>query len=238
MEIKKLPRIAPSETVVWLDFEGVLVKDNILPYLFSYRPFLALTSLFKGLVEALSLKIQNYKTNFREELIEKCKKCYEEGMSSSELSRLGSFIFQDQPQNHKKSLIELLYVLKEGYHDLYVITSANKEIVRGFLDHLSHEIRPKEENIYASEKKFIGSDEKAEIVESIKKKTSKKIIGVGDSREDEKALEKSDVRCIISSLPYKLMPIKSVEYKFKNLSSVKSFLSLILLDYELHNLES
>jgi soluble P-type ATPase len=234
MKIEKLPKIIPSETIVWVDSEGVLSKYNIISYLFSCKPFLALSSIANGAIETFRVKIQNYEINFIEELIKKCKKYYERNMDSSELYNLGKFIFHNQPENHKKNLIDLFNILKE-YSDFYVITSAYKKIVKGFLSCLPEDIQPKEENIYGSEKgKFIGSDEKAAIVESLKKKTNKKIIGIGDSKQDEKALEKSDVRCVISSLMNKLMPIKTGEYKFEDLSSLKNFLSLILFDYELH----
>ena len=237
MEIKKLPHINPSETIVWFDFEGVLCEKNILYYLFSYKPALALTSIFRGFVKAFCKKIQNHEKSFIEELIKECKSSYERDMDEKNLFNFGKFIFKNQSEKHKMDLIDLFYDSKEKYHDMYIITGANKKIVKGFLSCFPADINLKGENIYASEFKFINNEEKAQIVKYIKKNTNKKIIGIGDSKQDEKALEESDVRCVISSLAYKLMPTNAGNYKFKDLNSVKRFLSLINLAYEFYTLE-
>ena len=232
MEIRRIPRITPSSTSVWFDFEGVLAKNNISFYLFQYNPKLFFKSIIEGLIQASCNKIRDWRKELRKELIMECKRLYESELGPTQLYELGKWTFKLQPEEHKRSLMDLLKLLKKDGYDMYIVSSASKRIVYGFLRSLPRELNFEQENVFASEDKFLDGYEKMMVIESIKNRSKKKIIGVGDSSNDEMALEKSDVACVISSPSHKLMPCKTIKpYIFKDLASLKCFFDAISTDY-------
>lgn len=221
MELRKLPKIDPESTCIWLDLEGVLIEKNIAFYLFFQDPLLVFRCYVEGISRALSNKLRKQKKCFVKDFITEFKKAYEEELGSYRLYLLGKKIFEAQSNKHKKVLMDLLKVLKEDGYECFVITKARKEIAEGFMDNLPEELRIEKEKIFQTQ-------QKAEIVEYLKLKTLKKIVGVGDTKEDEEALAVSDVACVISNLAYNLFPPKVEKgYKFENLAQLKSFFDAI-----------
>ncbi|MCS7123371.1 MAG: hypothetical protein RMJ17_02245 [Candidatus Aenigmarchaeota archaeon] len=216
MENKRLLRTTAENTIIWIDLEGVLIEVDSLFYLMRYKPNLAIKSILKGAIKTISEKIKNWKTDFRKELIRNVKKEYEEKMSQIELYIFGRRIFDFQSKKHKENLVNLMKTLKK--YDIYIVTYTEKHIAKGFLDCLPAELRVKTENI-------ISSKEKEAIIDYLKNKNkNKKIVGIGDSYIDEKALERSDVACILSSYINKVLGCKiKYGYKFNNLAELNKF---------------
>jgi len=228
MSYHVLPSISPEETVVWFDLEGVLMEDNISLYLLSHKPFLMIKSFLNGVVKATCNNFWNRKKDFTEEWTEDCKKHYEGRMTPLERSSLGRLIFNSQSEQHKDVLLDLFKVLKEDGYDLYVITSANREIAYGFLNSFPEELRLPQEKIFASDERYVDRNVKAAIVRDIKRKSNKIIVGAGDTRTEEDALEESDVPYIVRSKSSFLMPCKIQRgLKVDNLYAIKSMFDMV-----------
>jgi soluble P-type ATPase len=231
-EIPKLPKILPERTICWFDLEGVLMEKNISFYLLCSKPFFTIKAFLNGFVKAAYEKNKNIEKDFEEKWVEECKKYYMEKMSEGEKYAFGKFIYQLQSEEHKENLNDVLKVCKiEDGYEIYVITSADFFITKGFLESLPQELHVPEENIFASYgNRYVGREEKAQIVRNIKTR-GKKVIGFGDTFSDAKALEESDIPCVVSTYCTLLMPLKIEKgYKFKNLIEVKEFLDAIHYD--------
>jgi soluble P-type ATPase len=129
-------------------------------------------------------------------------------------------------------LADFFKVLKEDGYDVYLITCANSEIAYGFLRCLPQELRLPPENVFASsEGRYVDGEVKASIVERLKTRNGKKIMGFGDTKIDEMALEKSDIPCVVLSSQHALVPCKVQNgLEIRNLYEIKSLFDMIHYD--------
>jgi soluble P-type ATPase len=231
--LKTLPGVTPSETICWFDLEGVLMERNVSFYLLGHKPFLTFKAALNGLARAVQGKVRGCGKNFVQQCIREYKRYYESGMTRAERYSFGMLIFQLQSKSHKKLLADLFKVaVKEDKYDVYLVTAANREIAHGFLRGLPEELYLPPENIFASsEGMYVDGKVKASIVERLKTRSGKKIMGFGDTKIDEMALEKSDMPYVVLSGLHTLMPCKVQKgLEIRNLYEIKSLFDMIHYD--------
>jgi 2-hydroxy-3-keto-5-methylthiopentenyl-1-phosphate phosphatase len=222
----KLPDVKLEDSIVYLDFEGVLCKNPITFYLLAKRPAKAIKALLNAIPSSIKKKLRGY--NFIPSLIEETKLNYEKTLSEVEKYLLGREIYQTQSSTQKIWLRDLLFILRENSCETYIITNASKEIVYGFFHSLSSLVE---------KERILTSKEKDKAVKLLREK-KKKIIGVGDSKSDEKAFEACDISIKISSIMSLLYPPKNYNYEFKNLCELLEFFDAVKTQQELKYLIS
>jgi phosphoglycolate phosphatase-like HAD superfamily hydrolase len=236
MKIKRLPKIDPRSTDVWLDLEGVLMEKNVSYYLLQYKPLLVLKGVLNGLSRAIYKKLKDFKSNLNQELIKECKKYYERRMAPNERYLLGKLIYKAQKNQQK--VLDVLKILKEDGYSVYVVTHVNRETANGFLSCFPKEIRPPFESLVTVFDEVYGEKTNASIVKQLKK-NGRKIMGLGDTELCEEALKNSDIPCVIRNGFDKILPCNIEKgFEFKDLDEFKIFLDMIHYDRLLNNLNT
>jgi len=176
MKFYEIPRIVPSNSIIWLEFK-ILLPSTFNPISILYNKFL----------------MRKYGKSFDDE----------------ERYRFGEKLYFQQPQKNRERINTLFYnLLKDGY-EVYIITSFDEKITSGFFDSLPAKIRLPKKNFHNS----CSAEMKVEVVRELKK-IRKTVIGLGASKEDEKALEESDFGFMVN--PFYLGK------KFENLKNLRN----------------
>jgi len=205
------------------DVEGTLMEGSIELYLFQQRPFLVFRAILHGLVNGIAEKIRNYNISLLDKIVQYRDQYYRKSMSSAERYVLGKIIAAQQKRERIEAIKSIFNLLERNGYDTCIITSGDSEIIRGFLDALN--VKVKEENIFASNGRYISAQEKGKIVRGIKEK-GKRVVFVGDSSNDKEALRESNFPFSVKSPVSYVLPIPNKAPLYR-LSSLQDFQNLL-----------